>query len=229
MNNATAVQTPARVSESPRVVVPTWASLKTAWGQAETSGRKAQRKAYDTIVRAFALTDATGTDAKGAVAARSDRERGREVIDALKVSEHNPFGVTDVRIGQVVKVYSAIARSGADPFSDQGIALYAGFETIRRNDLDSLNKAADQVKGAKSDARESTLADAVTASKEAKKARTAANKATPGTSTTVKDLAGVQAIAEAMLPMVRKVSATADPKAKAAAKKALEALIAHLA
>ena len=217
----------AHTSETPKVQVPTWAALKTAYKSAETSGKKAQRRAYDAIVRAFSLTSESGTDKKGTVVARSERERGREVIDAFKIEAGNVFGLSEVRIGQIVKVYGAIGRSGIDPFSDRGQALYAGFETIRRTDLDSLGKASTAVKAAKAGEESKALTAQVEAAKAIAKEKRDAKGTTPK-AVTVKDLAQVQAIAESMLPVVRKASATADAKEKAAVRKALEARLAHL-
>lgn len=231
MSTSTATPTVARTTSTARTEVPTWAMLKASYKQAETSGKKAQRKAYDTIVRAYGLTDATETDKKGTVVARSDRARGREVLDALTIEAGNVFGLTDVRVTQVARVYLAIGSAGADPFSEAGQALYAQFETIRRNDVTALDKASNAVKGASADKKAGALSDAVDASKKAAKERAAAKKAENGksTATAVDSLKAVTTFAEGILPMVRKVSATATPEEKAAAKKALEALLAHLA
>lgn len=222
------IEAPAKVSETPKVQVPTWAALKTAYKSAETSGKKAQRRAYDTIVRAFSLTAESGADKKGTVTARSERERGREVIDALKIEAGNVFGLSEVRVGQIVKVYGAIGRSGIDPFSDRGQALYAGFETIRRTDLDSLPKASLAVKGAKEGEEGKALTEQVAKAKESAKAKREAKESKTDKVTTVTSLKGVTAFAESALAMVRKESATASPEDKAAARKALEALLAHL-
>lgn len=210
-----------------RNTVPTWAALKTAWKAAEASGVKAKGKAYDTIVRAYALTAETETDTKGTVTARSERSRGREVLDALKVEAGNVFSLTDVRVTQVVKVYATIARAGLDPFSDQGKALYPQVEVIRKNDVGALDKVADAIKAGKPGETKAALDKGVEDAKATAKARREAS--TPkATTVTVKDLAGVQKFAEGALPMVRKVSATASEEDKAATRKALEALLAHL-
>jgi hypothetical protein len=216
------------------VNVPTWATIKQAYKAAETSGVKARFKANDAVVRAYALTDETSTDAKtGAVTARSEADRSREVLDALNIVSGNVFGLSAMRVGQLVKVYRAIGVSGTDPFSDQGRALFTPFDAIRKADVNALPTVAKAVEEAAEGKAGDVLAKAVETAKETAKARTAANKAAKDAAepktVTVTGLSQVVKFAEAALPMVRKVSATATPEEKAEARKALEALIAHLA
>lgn len=218
-----------QVPSSPSVVAaPSWASLKSAYKSAERSGTTARGKAYDTIVRGFALTSETDSDVKsGAVKARSEASRAREVIDALSVESGNVFGLSAMRVAQVVKVYAATARAGVDPFSDKGRSLFTSLDTIRKFDTDALTGTADAFKEAPDAAKAGVLEDAVKAAKVTAKNRK--TKEPEAKSVNVSNLGAVQAFAEAALPMVRKVSATASLEEKAAARKALEALIAHLA
>jgi hypothetical protein len=213
------------------VSVPTWATLKASYRQAESSGIKATRKAQETVVRAYALTDETVTDAKsGAVTARSESERSREVLDALNIVSGNVFGLSAMRVAQLVKVFRAIALSGVDPFSGAGQQVFTSWDAIRKADVTSLESHAADVKTAESKAV--ALSEAVESAKKVAKDRAAANKAKKDadapTMVTVTGLSQVVAFANQALPMVRKVSATATPEEKAEARKALEALIAHL-
>lgn len=225
-------QAPTRVSESPKVQAPTWAALKAAYKGAEGRGVKARGAAYDAITRAFALTSETESDKAGAVSARSEASRAREVIDAFRIESGNVFGLSPMRIAQVVKVYKATARAGLDPFSEGGRAVFTALDQVRKFDNDALNKVADQVKGSP-DKADQILADAVDAAKEASKARKARKalkaSAPQNKPIQVTGIPGVTAFAEAALGVVRKESATATPDEKAAARKALEALLAHLA
>lgn len=209
-----------------RTTVPTWAALKTAYKGAEGRGVKARSAAYDAIARGFALTAETESDAKsGAVKARSEASRAREVIDAFKIESGNVFGLSPMRIAQVVKVYAATARAGLDPFSDAGRKVFTPLDQVRKFDADALNKVADAVKGAP-DKADKILSDAVETAKDTAKNRKAA-KAEPK-STTVTSLKGVTEFATGALAIVRKDSATATPEDKAALKAALEALLAHV-
>lgn len=211
-----------------RNTVPTWAALKSAYKGAEGRGLKARGAAYDAISRGFALTEETETDAKsGAVKARSEASRAREVIDAFRIESGNVFGLSAMRIAQVVKVYAATARAGLDPFSDSGRVVFTALDQVRKFDADALNKVADAVKGAKAESRDKVLSDAVETAKATAKARKSSKVEEKVTS--VSGIKGVTAFAESALEMVRKESATASPEAKAAARKALEALLAHLA
>jgi len=228
MNNST--QTIAK-AVAPTVSVPTWATLKASYRQAEQSGVKATRKAQETVVRAYALTEETSTDAKsGAVSARSESERSREVLDALNIVSGNVFGLSAMRVAQLVKVFRAIALSGVDPFSASGQQVFTSWDAIRKADVTSLESHAEQVKTAENKA--AALSEAVKVAKEVAKTRTAANKAAKAAgepkAVTVTGLSQVVAFAEAALPIVRKVSATVSEADKAEARKALEALLAHL-
>lgn len=214
-------------SEAPKVTAPTWAALKTAYKGAEGRGIKARGAAYDAIVRGYGLTSETESDAKsGAVKARSDASRAREVLDALKVESGNVFGLSAMRVAQVVKVYQATARAGLDPFSEAGRKVFTPLDQVRKFDADALTKTADAVKGAP-DKADDTLAKAVETAKETAKNRKTA-KASTDKATTVTGIKGVTAFAESALAIVRKDSATASEEDKAAARKALEALLAHL-
>lgn len=224
--STTTAPAPVKSTTTPKVVAPNWAALKSAYQAAERSGNTARSKAYDTIARAFALTSETENGKAGTVA-RSDRSRAGEVIDALNIASGNVFGLSAMRIAQVVKVYGATARAGRDPFAKEGREIFTALDTIRKNDADALNKAADAFKGATPETESDVLAKAVADAKEASKARKA-GKASTDTTKVVENLAAVTAFAEAALPMVRKVSATASPEEKAAARKALEAILAHL-
>jgi hypothetical protein len=221
------------------VQVPTWAALKTAYKAAESSGVKARFKAYDAIVRAYALTSETDTDSKsGAVSARSESSRSREVIDALGVESGNVFGLSAMRVAQVVKVYTAIAATGADPFSDAGRSVFSKFDQIRKFDADALSKAVTAVVAAPEETdgdvlgKADVLAEALSAAKETAKTRAAANKAkkaaSEGTTVAVKSLGDVTAFAAGVLPLVREASATASDDEKAALRHALESLLAHV-
>ena len=214
-------------STTGRTTVPTWAALKTAYKGAEGRGVKARSAAYDAIARGFALTAETESDAKsGAVKARSDASRAREVIDAFKIESGNVFGLSPMRIAQVVKVYAATARAGLDPFSDSGRKVFTALDTVRKYDVDALNKVADSVKGAP-DKADKTLSDAVEAAKQTAKDRKA-GKASTDKATTVTGIKGVTEFAESALAIVRKDSANATPEDKAALRQALEALLAHV-
>jgi hypothetical protein len=222
---ATATRTDAQV--------PTWASLKTSYRAAEKTGVKARHTAYAAIVRAYALTDGTETDKGGTVVARSEASRNREVLDALNVESGNVFGLSAIRVGQLVKVYRAIALSGTDPFSSAGQSVFTTWDAVRKADITALDGVAKDVKAADEGKARTVLAAAVETAKQVAKDRAAANKAakdaeTP-TTVAVTGLKQVVSFAEAALPMVRKVSATATPEEKAEARKALEALLAHLA
>jgi hypothetical protein len=222
-----------KAPETPKVAVPTWAALKASYRAAETSGVKARFKAYDAVVRAYALTDETATDAKsGAVTARSEADRNREVLDSLNIAAGNVFSISAIRVGQLVKVYRAIALSGTDPFSDLGKKSFTAWDAIRKADITSLDAHAEDVKTAEAGKAGAVLAAAVETAKQVAKDRAASNKAAkvagePKT-VTVNGLAQVLAFAESALPVVRKMSATASEAEKAATRKALEALIAHL-
>lgn len=219
-------QRPTHTSEAPKVVAPTWAALKTAYKGAEGRGVKARHSAYDAIARGYSLTSETEADAKsGAVKARSEASRAREVIDAFKIESGNVFGLSPMRIAQVVKVYAATAKAGLDPFSEAGRKIFTALDTVRKFDGDALNKVATAVK-ADPDAMDKTLADAVETAKATAKDRKAA-KAEPKT-TAVTSLKGVTEFATGALAIVRKDSATATPEDKAALKAALEALLAHV-
>lgn len=206
--------------------VPSWASLKTQYRGAEQRGVKARNAAYDVITRAFALTSETESGKDG-VKARSDRSRAAEVLDALGVESGNVFALSVVRVAQIVKTYGAIARAGVDPYSDNGHALFAQFDAIRKADAGSLDRAADRYRGASDNDKEATLVKAVAEAKEAAKSRKS-DKGETTKAVKVDSLQGVLAFAEAALPVVRKESATASEADKAAARKALEALLAHL-
>lgn len=223
----TTTTAPVKSTRSTTAKVPTWVALKSQYQAAERSGRTARAKAYDTITRAFALTSET-ENGKDGVKARSARSRASEVIDGLAIESGNVFGLSAMRIAQVVNVYQATATAGLDPYSADGREIFTALDTIRKFDADALNKAAKSYKGATPEAKADVLAKAVETAKETAKARKS-TKGEEAKATTVTNLEAVQAFAEQALPMVRKVSATASPEAKAAARKALEALLAHLA
>lgn len=217
------------------VVVPTWAALKRDYRAAEVSGVKARFKAYDAVVRAYALTDETSTDSKsGAVSARSEAERAREVLDSLNIASGNVFSLSSNRVGQLVKVYRAMALSGVDPFSEAGRKTFTLWDTIRKNDITSLDAHAEQVKTAEPGKAGEALNKAVEEAKEAAKVRAAANKAkkeADAAKTVVKAVTGLAQVlqfAEQALPVVREASATATQEEKDATRKALEAILAHL-
>jgi hypothetical protein len=219
-------------STTPTVVAPTWATLKKSYREAEVSGVKARFKAYDAVVRAYALTDETATDAKtGAVTARSEADRNREVLDSLNIGSGNVFSISAIRVGQLVKIYRAVALSGVDPFSGAGQQVFTSWDAIRKADITSLESRAADVKAAESKAV--ALSEAVESAKQVAKDRAASNRASKALDeprkVTVSGLSHVLAFAEQALPVVRKVSATATEEEKAATRKALEALIAHLA
>lgn len=228
LNRPAKAQSHTSESTTGRTTVPTWAALKTAYKGAESRGVKARSSAYDAVARGFALTAETESDAKsGAVKARSEASRAREVIDAFKIESGNVFALSPMRIAQVVKVYAATARAGLDPFSDSGRKVFTALDTVRKFDVGALDKVADAVKGQPEKA-DKILADGVEKAKEADKARKAAKKDAPEKATAVTGIKGVTAFAESALAIVRKDSATATPEEKAAARKALEALLAHL-
>lgn len=222
----TTTTAPVKSTRSTTAKVPTWVALKSQYQAAERSGRTARGKAYDTVTRAFALTSETESGKDG-VKARSARSRASEVIDGLAIESGNVFGLSAMRIAQVVNVYQATATAGLDPYSAEGREVFTPLDTIRKFDADALTKAARAFKGATPEAKAEVLAKAVEAAKATAKARKSTPDATKAT--TVENLGAVQAFAEAALPMVRKVAATASPEDKAAARKALEALLAHLA
>lgn len=215
-------------SATGRNTVPTWAALKTAYKGAEGRGLKARGAAYDAIARGFALTEETETDAKsGAVKARSEASRAREVIDAFKIESGNVFGLSAMRIAQVVKVYTATARAGVDPFSDNGRKMFTPLDQVRKFDADALNKTADAVKGAPDKAGK-ILSDAVETAKETAKNRKTDKGTGKETVTVVKSVSDVTAFVQGNLPLVRQAVATASDADKAALRKALEAMLAHV-
>lgn len=224
---------PVRATTATTVSVPTWAALKAAYKAAEKSGTASRFKAYDAIVRAYALTDETESDKGGTVVARSEASRNREVLDALNVESGNVFGLSAIRVGQLVKVYRAIAISGTDPFAGAGRTAFTAWDAIRKADITALDAVAADVKAAETGKAGAVLAAAVETAKQTAKDRAAANKAAKDaeapTTVAVTGLSQVVAFATAALPMVRKVSATASEADKAEARKALEALLAHLA
>jgi len=230
MSNST--QTVARAT-APKVEAFTWSTLKREYKAAETSGVKARFKAYDAVVRAYALTEETSTDSKtGAVAARSEAERNREVLDSLNIASGNVFSISAIRVGQLVKVYRAIGLSGTDPFTEAGRSVFTQWDAIRKADITSLDGHAANVKAVDANKRGAALNEAVATAKQVEKDRAAANKAAKAAgepkAVTVTGLSQVVAFAEAALPIVRKVSATVSEADKAEARKALEALLAHL-
>lgn len=223
-----------RKTTTPTVSVPTWAALKSAYKAAETSGVKARFKAYDAVVRAYALTDETATDAKsGAVTARSEADRNREVLDSLSIASGNVFSISAIRVGQLVKIYRAIALSGVDPFSGAGQSVFTSWDAIRKADITSLDGHAADVKAADANKRGEALNAAVETAKQVAKERAASNKAAKAAgepkTVTVTGLSQVLAFAEQALPVVRAAGATATEEEKAATRKALQALLAHLA
>lgn len=221
--------------KAPVTVVPTWAALKRDYKAAETSGVKARFKAYDAVVRAYALTEEMSTDSKsGAVVARSEADRNREVLDSLNIVSGNVFSISAMRVGQLVKVYRAMALSGTDPFSDLGRKAFTLWDSIRKNDVTSIDAHAEDVKAAEPGKRGEALNKAVEEAKAAAKARAESNKAkkeAEAAKTVVKTVTGldqVLAFAEQALPVVRAASATATKEEKDATRKALEAILAHL-
>lgn len=214
------------------VKVPTWATLKTSYQQAEKSGRTAQFKAYDAVVRGFALTSETTTDAKGTTVKVSDASRSREVIDALKIIDGGVFNLGGMRIAQVAKTYRAVALSGLDPFSEAGHSVFSKFDAIRKFDVTALSDAAESLEGKSGEQFKAALESAVQDAKKAAKDRAAANKAKNKANepvvVTVKSMADVTSFVTGNLPLVREASATASDEDKAALKKSLEAMLAHL-
>lgn len=206
--------------------VPTWASLKAAYKGAETRGTTARGVAYDTVTRAFALTSES-ENGKDGVKVRSARSRATEVADGLGIESGNVFALSPMRIAQVVAVYRATATAGLDPYSKEGRAVFTALDTVRKHDADALDKAAKAYKGATPEAKAETLDKAVADAKAAAKARKA-SKAETSTTVKVENLAQVTEVATAMLATVRKASADASADDKAALRKALEALLAHV-
>ena len=228
MSTTTTAVAPVKSTRSTTAKVPTWVALKSQYQAAERSGRTARGKAYDTVTRAFALTSES-ENGKDGVKARSARSRASEVIDGLAIESGNVFGLSAMRIAQVVNVYQATATAGLDPYSAEGREVFTPLDTIRKFDADALTKAARAFKGATPEAKAEVLAKAVETAKETAKSRKSI-KETAATNKPIQvtGIPGVTAFAEAALAVVRKESATATPEEKAAARKALEAILAHL-
>ena len=164
MSTTTTAPAPVKSTRSTTAKVPTWVALKSQYQAAERSGRTARAKAYDTITRAFALTSETESGKDG-VKARSARSRASEVIDGLAIESGNVFGLSAMRIAQVVNVYQATATAGLDPYSADGREIFTALDTIRKFDADALAKAAKAFKGATPEAKADVLAKAVEAAK----------------------------------------------------------------
>jgi hypothetical protein len=221
---------PAKTVETTTVKtakVPTWAALKAQYRGAEQRGNTARGVAYDTVTRAFALTSESENGKKGTVA-RSARSRASEVVDGLGIDAGNVFGLSPMRIAQVVAVYAATAKAGVDPYSKEGRALFTPLDTVRKFDAEALTKAANAVKGAKPEDKAKVLSEAVDAAKKTAKERQASKKAETSTTVKVESLAQVTEVATAMLATVREASAKASEDEKAALRKALESLLAHV-
>lgn len=214
------------------VQVPTWGSLKTSYQQAEKSGKTAQFKAYDAVVRGFALTSEVTTDSKGTTVKASDAARSREVIDALKIVDGGVFNLGGMRISQVAKTYRAVALSGLDPFSEAGHSVFSKFDAIRKFDVNALDGVSESLSEMSGEPLKAALDTAVADAKKVAKDRAAANKAKNKANepvvVTVKSMADVTSFVTGNLPLIREASATASDEDKAALKKALEAMLAHL-
>lgn len=200
-------------------------ALATAYKRAAASGEGSRVKAYDAAVRALSIVPDTKS-VKGVEVALTTEEKAREVATAFGIgTDGGVFKMRSPRIAQIFRTYAAQGKANVDPFAKEGHALFSKFDMVRKWDGDALEATAEAVKAQPAKAEE--ILDAAIAEGKAKaKARKAAKAAEDAKASNL--VAATKVLAD-MLPTVRDAAANAKPEEKAEARKALEALLAHLA
>jgi hypothetical protein len=228
---ATPKATPAHTTETPsrattdgngkalRLDLPTLAS---AYKRAASAGEGSRVKAYDAAVRAMGVVPDTKSE-KGVTVALKPEEKAREVASAFGIgTDGGVFKMRSPRIAQLFRTYTAQGKAGVDPFTKDGHALFSKFDMVRKWDGDALDTVATAVK-AKPEDTAKILDDAIAAGKAKAKARREAKAAkTKGLALFAEDMTK-------FLPNLREIAAKASDDDKAKARKALEALLSHLA
>jgi hypothetical protein len=199
-------------------------ALATAYKRAASAGEGSRTKAYDAAVRALSIVPDTKS-VKGVDVALTTEEKAREVTSAFGIgTDGGVFKMRAPRIAQIFRTYAAQGKANVDPFAKEGHALFSKFDMVRKWDGDALESAALAVKANPAKAEE--ILDAAIAEGKAKaKARKAAKASEDAKKG---NLAEITATFGDMLPMVRDSVAKATVAEKAEARKALEALLAHL-
>lgn len=232
-NRPTKAATPAHTSSTPKAAVADkngrkvrldLPALTTAYKRAAVAGEGSRTKAYDAAVRAMSVVPST-KQVKGADVNLTIEERAREVAAAFGIgTDGGVFKMRAPRIAQIHRNYTAQGKAGIDPFTKEGHALFTKFENVRRYDADALDTVANAIK-AKPEDTNVILDKAIEEAKAKAKARKDANKAAKTAKGGLKELT---ATFGDMLPMVRDSVAKATAAEKAEARRALEAMLAHL-